>query len=131
MSTLPRPAAWALALPFAAAAALGAAAAGVEAPRLLVLLVVAPLVEETVFRLGLQDALMRRAVSPWHANLATALAFAAAHVVVRGTLGAAAVVLPALLLGAVYARTRRLAPCVALHAAMNAAWLAWGLAAAP
>lgn len=131
MSTLPRPAAWALALPFAAAAAFGAGAAGVEAPRLLVLLVLAPLVEETIFRLGLQDALMRRALTPWRANLATALAFAAAHVVVRGTLGAAAVVLPALALGAVYARTRRLAPCVALHAAMNAAWLAWGLAAAP
>lgn len=127
MNARSRSAAWAL-LPLVAAAALAGAVAGGVPPRVLVLLVLAPLVEEVVFRLGVQEGLWRRGLGAWQANALTALAFAAAHVAVRGDPGAIAVALPALVLGAVYGRTRRLAPCVALHAAMNAAWLAWGLA---
>jgi hypothetical protein len=89
------------------------------------LLVLAPLLEETLFRAGLQEELLRR----WgarHATAAggcTALAFAAAHLAVRPCALAALTFLPALAIGVVYARTRRLAPCIALHAAANAVWL--------
>jgi membrane protease YdiL (CAAX protease family) len=127
MNALPRSAAWVL-LPLVVAAALAATVAGIVPARVLVLLVLAPLVEEVVFRLGVQDSLLRRGLVAWQANALTALAFAAAHVTVRGDPGAIAVALPALLLGIVYGRSRRVGPCVALHAAMNAAWLVWGLA---
>lgn len=46
-----------------------------------------------------------------------------AHVAVSGNPRRIAVVLPGLAIGAVYARTGRVRDCVALHAAMNAAWL--------
>jgi hypothetical protein len=45
-------------------------------------------------------------------------------VAVRGDAAAFAVALPALAIGLVYSRWRQLRWCVALHAAMNAAWLA-------
>ena len=104
-------------------------AAGQAPQRLAVLLVLAPLLEETVFRTGLQDALLRR----WHslphlANAATAAVFGATHAALRGETAAFAVALPALLIGAVYQRTGRLRLCVALHAAMNAVWLGWSMA---
>jgi hypothetical protein len=98
----------------------------------------APFVEEIVFRCGLQSWLIERLGAdrcPRRAalaNAATALAFAAAHLAVRPGVLAAATLLPALLLGAVYQRTRRVRHCVALHAAFNALWLvalATGLAA--
>ncbi len=110
---------------------LGAAAlsAGVSAPRVAVLLALAPLAEESIFRAGLHETLLRHGQARWLANALTALAFGAAHVALRGDPAALAVALPALLIGAVYERTRRLWHCVALHAAMNAIWLAWGLAA--
>jgi membrane protease YdiL (CAAX protease family) len=110
-----------------AVAARGDMAAG----RVVVLLLVAPLAEEIVFRAGLHEALLRRALSPHIANLATALAFGLAHLAVRGDGMAFAVVLPALLIGAVYQRTRRVRDCVLLHAAMNAFWLVAGLAGLP
>ena len=111
--------------------ALAAAASGHGWQRLATLLVLAPLLEETVFRAGLQEALLRR----WHAlpclaNAVTAAAFGFAHGVVRGDAAAFAVALPALLIGAVYQRNGRLRHCVALHAAMNAAWLAWSVTGA-
>jgi hypothetical protein len=96
--------------------------------RVCVLLLLTPLVEEAVFRAGLQEALLLRWNAPRLANLATALVFGLAHVVARGDPGAFVVVLPALLLGAVYGRWRRLRWCVALHAAMNGVWLAAALA---
>ena len=89
-----------------------------------VLLVLAPLAEELVFRAGLQEGLLRRLRPPWVANALTALVFALAHALVRGEAAAFAVVLPALLIGIVYQRWRRVWPCVLLHAAMNAIWLA-------
>ena len=92
--------------------------------RTAVLLVLAPLVEELVFRAGLQESLLRRWRSPRVANALTALVFALAHVLVRGEAAALAVGLPALLIGAAYERWRRVWPCVLLHAAMNAIWLA-------
>lgn len=99
--------------------------------RLAVLLVLAPVLEESVFRAGLQESLLRR----WHglpflANAVTAAAFSLAHVIVRGEVAALTVMLPALLIGAVYQRTGRLRLCVALHASMNAAWVGWSMAGA-
>jgi membrane protease YdiL (CAAX protease family) len=88
------------------------------------LLVLAPLLEEVVFRAGLHENLLRRLRSPLVANALTALAFALAHVLVRGEAAAFAVALPALLIGLVYQRWRKIWPCVLLHAAMNAVWLA-------
>jgi membrane protease YdiL (CAAX protease family) len=91
--------------------------------RLWMLLLVAPLAEEAVFRAGLQEVLLRRWQAPLAANLWTALTFGLAHALVRADPGALAVAAPALLIGWVYGRTRRLRDCVALHAAMNALWL--------
>lgn len=100
-------------------------AAGHGLQRLAVLLLLAPVLEEAVFRAGLQEALLRR----WHglplpANAVTAAAFGLAHVIMRGEAAAFAVVLPALLIGAIYQRTRSVTACAAMHAAMNGLWLA-------
>ena len=119
--------AWWLLLGLGALTTCALAASGVQAPRLLVLLLLAPLLEEAVFRAGLQEGLLRRwaeAPALW-ANLATAAAFGLAHVLVRGDANAAWVALPALLIGLVYQRRHRLRESVALHAVMNAAWLGW------
>ena len=117
------------ALPLAGAAvllaALALAAAGHGPQRLAVLLLIAPLLEEAIFRAGLQEALLRRWQHPLLANVVTAVAFGLAHAALRGEAIAFAAALPALLIGALYQRTGRLRHCIVLHAAMNAAWLAW------
>ena len=105
-------------------AALIGAGAGASPTRLAVLLLIAPLAEEAVFRAGLQEALLQRGISRLVANLLCASAFAMSHAAVRDDAAALAVVLPALLIGTVYQRWRRLSPCVLLHAALNAAWIA-------
>lgn len=106
--------------------------AGASPLRVAVLLALAPVAEEVVFRAGLQEALLRQTVwrwhtAPWLANAATALAFALTHAQARGSLLGLAVVAPALLLGSVYGAQRRLRWCVLLHAVMNALWLLAGL----
>lgn len=88
------------------------------------LLFAAPLPEKAVLRAGLHEVLLRHGRGLLLANALTALVFGAAHVAARGDAGAFAVALPALAIGLVYERTRRLRGCVLLHAAMNAAWLA-------
>ncbi|MDB5781774.1 JDVT-CTERM system glutamic-type intramembrane protease [Caballeronia mineralivorans] len=120
-------------LPLAAAGVLllALAASGHGSQRLAMLLVFAPLLEETVFRAGLQEALLRRwYCRPYLANAVTAAAFGLAHAAVRADAAAFAAALPALLIGAVYQRTGRLRHCVVLHAAMNAAWLGWSMTGA-
>lgn len=92
--------------------------------RLATLLLIAPLAEETLFRAGLQEALLRRGRPRWLANGLTAAAFALAHALAWGEIAAVAVAAPALALGACYGRWRRLRWCIALHALMNAAGLA-------
>lgn len=116
----------------AAIAAIGgwALAGGQGFGRILMLLVLAPLLEETVFRAGLQEALLQRLRRPDVANALTALAFALAHALAHGDARALAVVLPAWLVGRVYERGRRVRHCVALHALFNAAWIASMLGAA-
>lgn len=115
-------------LPFALLAAAlvwASIAIGVPAWRALVLLLVAPVAEEFVFRAGLHDGLLRNGVTPWLSNLLTAFVFSTAHVLLLGaSLQSALVLLPALLIGAAYNRWRRLRICIALHMAMNALWIA-------
>jgi membrane protease YdiL (CAAX protease family) len=97
--------------------------------RACVLLLVAPLTEEIIFRGGLQEALLTRWAASRHAsNLITAVVFGLAHVAVqRDWIGGLAVMLPALVMGDIYGRKRRLAPCILAHMGMNACWLLlWG-----
>jgi len=99
-------------------------ATGADPCALWVPLLLAPVVEEALFRAGLQDGLLRAGVSPLLANLVTAASFCMAHVLLVGvTLPTLLVWLPALLIGAAYNRWRRLRVCVALHMAMNVAWV--------
>ena len=87
------------------------------------LLAGAPVVEEVIFRLGLQQELLARLRLPLAANVATALVFALAHGLSQATWQSLLTLLPALAIGSVYQRSRRVAPCIALHAAFNAFWL--------
>lgn len=93
-----------------------------------VLLVVAPVVEEIVFRAGLHEAMLNHrwlaSANPWAANALTAAAFASAHAVWHGGPLVWLTVVPALGIGLVYQRGRRVIPCIALHAFFNAVWLA-------
>jgi membrane protease YdiL (CAAX protease family) len=103
----------------------GTTSAGIEALRLLVL---APLLEELIFRSGLQEALLRRSPRATRrgavfANVITATLFALCHFALQRGALSALTLFPALAVGWIYQRTRRLAPCVAAHAAMNAMWL--------
>jgi membrane protease YdiL (CAAX protease family) len=97
-----------------------------DAWTVLLLVAIAPLLEETVFRAGLQESLLRRGMHPLATNLLCAAAFGLLHGMTRSWLLAAWVIPPALLLGAVYARKRSLGLVVALHAAMNFVWLSAG-----
>jgi len=90
----------------------------------------APLVEETVLRLGVHDPLRRRLRGPFAsaAPVIAALAFAASHLLFARhgaqVIQAAATAIPAWWIGLRYERGGlRLAPCVAWHAAFNLAWL--------
>lgn len=102
---------------------LGAALPMLPASHGFVLLVFAPVVEELVFRAGLQEAMLRRGWPRALANVGAALAFGAVHGLLRSAELGLAVIVPALILGALYNRARRVWPCIALHAAMNACWL--------
>ena len=97
--------------------------AGVDGWRLFVVVLLAPVLEETVFRAGIQAELVSLLRSTHGANAATSTLFVIAHGWVAGSAHGLAVLLPSLLLGECWRRGRRLAPCMALHAAMNAAWL--------
>ena len=87
------------------------------------LLAGAPVVEEVIFRLGLQQEFLSRVRSPAVANAATAVVFALAHGLSQGTWQSLLTLLPALAIGSIYQRSRRVAPCIALHAAFNSIWL--------
>jgi membrane protease YdiL (CAAX protease family) len=90
------------------------------------LVVGAPVVEEVIFRLGLQQELLQRLQpdSAWLANGITALVFSVAHALSHSPVMAMLTLLPALFIGNFYQRSRRLAPCIALHAFFNVIWLA-------
>jgi len=84
--------------------------------------------EEVLFRGTLQPAIARQ---PWgaqrwlgfgSANLQTSFVFAAAHLWTHPTGLWPGYFAVSLLLGAVRERTGSVAPCIALHAALNVAW---------
>ena len=87
----------------------------------------APWLEEAVWRWGLQAPLARRFGSV-AAIFLSALAFGLAHLLFARDAAdawrAAATALPAAWTGLVFARSGRLAPCVAWHAGFNLLWLA-------
>lgn len=88
-------------------------------------LLLAPVLEEIVFRGGLQEGLLRVFPSArcGTANLLTSLAFALVHVLCWQTWRALAVFFPSLVIGALYTRCRRLGPVIGLHLFYNALWL--------
>jgi membrane protease YdiL (CAAX protease family) len=82
-------------------------------------LLLAPVLEEFIFR-GVVQRLLMRVVAPWGAILIASALFAALH----GTPTQVAVALPCgIILGYTYFRTRTLAVPIAIHALNNA--LAW------
>ena len=95
----------------------------------LMLVLVAPLTEEVIFRLGLQDWLQgqRWAQSAFCgvslANGMASLLFAAAHLWQHSPLWSALVLPPGLVFGWCYARWRSIWPGFALHASYNAGFL--------
>ena len=88
------------------------------------LLVLAPIAEELVFRSGLQEQLLRMGSRPGVANLLTAGMFAIAHGLSRSWTLALFVFAPGCLLGAVYQQRREVLPCIAAHCSMNLIWFA-------
>jgi len=86
----------------------------------------APWLEEVVWRWGLQAPLARR-LGPRAATWLSAVAFGLAHLLFASgpddAWRAAATALPAAWIGAVFARSGRLSPCVAWHAGFNLLWL--------
>lgn len=91
--------------------------------RVSVVMLLAPLLEEILFRVGIQAELTSSLRSGHQANAVASALFALAHGVVAGPAHGAAVLLPSLLLGECYRRSQRLGFCWTLHALMNAAWL--------
>ena len=76
-------------LQFAGVIALSVFAVGLSGTdwrRGFVLLLFSPVVEEIIFRRGLQELLLSRRWSGWQANLVVAAAFALAHWALRGSL---------------------------------------------
>ncbi|WP_158218975.1 CPBP family glutamic-type intramembrane protease [Roseateles aquatilis] len=101
-------------------------------------LLLAPCVEEILFRLGLQDLLAGSRADTVRRRAAglTAIAFGAAHVLAQVAAAlpgpppplpalslALATTLPAWWIGRGYRRHRSLPRCIAWHAAFNACWL--------
>ena len=87
-------------------------------------LVLAPALEETLFRAGLQHRLSQR-LSAQQANTLTALFFALTHWLLTPSWLAALTFLVAWCIGHVFQATQeRLLPCIALHALANWIWLA-------
>lgn len=86
-------------------------------------LLVAPWLEELLFREGLQRSLQSRFRRAYLPVLLTASAFTTAHVLLRPDGLSVATFAPALVLGVLYAHRQDLLLCVCVHAAFNFAWL--------
>ncbi len=92
------------------------------------LLLIAPIIEEGFFRGVVHAGLRGRTDTlgrPVVANVITALAFGAAHLWFAPWIHAVAVMLPALVMGWVYERSRSVAACVVVHGLCNVFWLIW------
>jgi hypothetical protein len=88
------------------------------------LLLAAPILEEAAFRGAVQPTL-GRVLPDWRlgglsaANLVTSSLFALVHLAHQPPTMAAAIMAPSLLLGMIYERSGRLAPCMVLHGWYN------------
>lgn len=95
-------------------------------PVLLLAVLAYPVLEEIVFRGGLQPALARRlpaAAGPLTlANLLTSVVFCGLHFLFHPPLWAAGVFLPSLVFGYFYERHNGLAAPIVLHAVYNASY---------
>ena len=90
---------------------------------IVVLLVIAPVAEEALFRAGVQDWLLRRHRRGWPANITSSALFVVAHCLSRGVdLATLGVAFPSLALGWLYGRYRCLRLCIATHMLMNILW---------
>lgn len=92
-----------------------------------VLVVLVPLVEELIYRVYLQSALLRLVPSRWTAVVLTSLLFAAAHWTIvpdGGKHALASLFVLSVAIGAAYERTGRLLVPVSMHASFNALNLA-------
>lgn len=103
--------------------------AGIDNSRWLLTVLIAPVLEEIVFRGGLQQYLLGR----WHfarrvagfslANGCTSVVFSGLHLLQQSPLQAALVFFPSLMFGWTYDRYGRLLPSIMLHAFYNAGFL--------
>jgi hypothetical protein len=88
-------------------------------------MVLAPLVEELLFRGLVQPALARKLGSEWKAILWTGLFFGLIHVPLYQTMPA--LVFFGIVLGYAYAKTRSLTLVILIHAVFNAKTILWSL----
>jgi uncharacterized protein len=88
------------------------------------LLLWGPVVEELVFRAGLQKILMRQKFPALTANGIVSIIFSLAHYALSGNPSMLAVFAPSLLLGWVYQKTDSLVWIMGLHSFFNLAFLA-------
>ncbi len=103
---------------------IGLGATGCTPTALLTLLLIAPIAEETVFRLGLHNWLLTRLQTRWGAlslaNVLVALLFAALHALHQDSIRMLLTAAPALLLGWLWERSgRRLQVPIVVHAWFN------------
>ncbi len=102
---------------------------GVDWRQVIVVVLIAPLLEEVVFRGGIQHWLSRwptlagRAMGISLANVCTSVLFSATHLINQSPLTAVAVFVPSLVFGWVFDRYARILPCVVLHGFYNAGYL--------
>lgn len=90
---------------------------------LLVYVVISPILEEIVFRVGLHDAFRARVKTSFGplttANVLTAIVFGCIHALLRQSPAGFMTALPALLFGFAYERWHRLSIPICLHAVSN------------
>jgi len=88
-----------------------------------------PVLEEIVFRGGIQTALFQRQFFSrrWYgisvANVCTSIVFAAMHLISQPPLWAALVFIPSIVFGWARDRYENIAPCIILHALYNAGFV--------
>lgn len=96
-----------------------------------VLCVISPILEEYVFRGIIYEAIGRRYCGSWPsnkfvsisiANSITTLLFVFAHIIARGPVAGALVIMPSIYLGLVRDRYGSIRICMAIHALWNISW---------
>jgi membrane protease YdiL (CAAX protease family) len=89
------------------------------------LLLWGPIVEEIVFRAGLQRRLMGYFHNHWTANGIASVAFSLMHFVLSPNVGSLMVFAPSVILGWVYQYTGKVAWSIGLHSAFNLLFISY------